>query len=142
METKIGNFTVTTVEGYDKPELPYYNEWLAALRSGEYKQTKGILVNTTENSYCCLGVLLKVQGRLSEHGTDDIYSCTKTLSTLNPCYITLEACGHLPAGAEVLDNLQGSIVHLAGLNDLGASFEDIANIIELLWKPKQSENSQ
>jgi hypothetical protein len=30
-------------------------KWVAALRSGEYKQTKGYLRN--KKGYCCLGVL-------------------------------------------------------------------------------------
>lgn len=33
-------------------------KWIAALRSGEYKQTKGHLHD--ENGYCCLGVLCEV----------------------------------------------------------------------------------
>lgn len=31
-------------------------EWITALRSGDYKQGKGGLKSTT-NSFCCLGVL-------------------------------------------------------------------------------------
>jgi hypothetical protein len=37
------------------------DKWLAALRSGEYEQTTGILRNTTP-AYCCLGVLCEVAG--------------------------------------------------------------------------------
>lgn len=33
--------------------------WLAALRSGKYKQTKGAL-NRGDNHYCCLGVLCEL----------------------------------------------------------------------------------
>jgi hypothetical protein len=48
-------------------------EWKAALRSGEYKQGRRML-QPTENSYCCLGVLAKIQGvdkniRLSDYGS-------------------------------------------------------------------------
>jgi hypothetical protein len=34
------------------------DKWLAALRSGEYEQTKGAL--RRDNSFCCLGVLCDV----------------------------------------------------------------------------------
>lgn len=37
--------------------------WTAALRSGEYEQTKGVLKSVTkdgEASYCCLGVLCEI----------------------------------------------------------------------------------
>lgn len=39
---------------------PKQREWLAALRSGQYKQTKGQL--SRENSFCCLGVLCVISG--------------------------------------------------------------------------------
>ena len=38
-------------------------KWLKALRSGSYKQTKGQLVSSISEAYCCLGVLCKV-GRI------------------------------------------------------------------------------
>jgi hypothetical protein len=31
-------------------------KWTAALRSGEYKQGKGVLNSKADNSFCCLGV--------------------------------------------------------------------------------------
>lgn len=37
------------------PEIK--QQWIAALRSGEYKQGKRVLHNVDENTYCCLGVL-------------------------------------------------------------------------------------
>lgn len=40
--------------------------WVAALRSGEYKQGDGYLYNPANDSYCCLGVLCRVLG--SEDG--------------------------------------------------------------------------
>jgi hypothetical protein len=47
-----------------KPEVKA--KWLAALRSGKYKQGSGILAKTSVSSgktnYCCLGVLAKVSG--------------------------------------------------------------------------------
>lgn len=40
-------------------------KWAAALRSGEYKQGKGILCSGP-HYYCCLGVLAKIQNALGE----------------------------------------------------------------------------
>lgn len=36
-------------------------EWVAALRSGKYQQTSGIL--ESNGNYCCLGVLCRVAGK-------------------------------------------------------------------------------
>lgn len=41
-----------------KPE--HKKAWIDALRSGEYKQGKGVLYNKKDNTYCCLGVLYEV----------------------------------------------------------------------------------
>ena len=38
------------------------SKWVAALRSGDFKQGEGMLHNPKEDSYCCLGVLCKVMG--------------------------------------------------------------------------------
>lgn len=35
-------------------------KWIKALRSGEYKQARGILHDEEDNSYCCLGVARKI----------------------------------------------------------------------------------
>jgi hypothetical protein len=37
-------------------------EWVKALRSGEFKQTKSVLYNREDNGYCCLGVLCVLEG--------------------------------------------------------------------------------
>lgn len=39
-------------------------KWIAALESGEYKQTEGILHNTRNGGYCCLGVACVVAGAI------------------------------------------------------------------------------
>jgi hypothetical protein len=41
------------------------DKWLAALRSGEFKQGKTVLVNENKE-YCCLGVLCKTLGLTDE----------------------------------------------------------------------------
>ena len=42
----------------NEQELQEFKQWITALRSGEYKQTKNTLQD--ENGYCCLGVACKV----------------------------------------------------------------------------------
>jgi hypothetical protein len=37
-------------------------KWVAALRSGEYEQARGMLHDEQHGGYCCLGVLCKVVG--------------------------------------------------------------------------------
>ena len=43
--------------------------WIAALRSGEFKQAFGELQKN--DGYCCLGVLCKVAGRTPTNSADD-----------------------------------------------------------------------
>ncbi|MDO9068607.1 MAG: hypothetical protein Q7W05_09135 [Deltaproteobacteria bacterium] len=38
-------------------------KWVAALRSGEYRQGKHMLLDSNTNSYCCLGVLCVAAGK-------------------------------------------------------------------------------
>ena len=47
-----------------KPELKV--KWLAALRSGEYRQEKNVLHNPETGGYCCYGVLRPVVTPLDE----------------------------------------------------------------------------
>lgn len=49
--------------------------WTKALRSGDYIQGQGLL-RSAENEWCCLGVLLDVDGagKWDRTGPDDIYT--------------------------------------------------------------------
>jgi len=40
----------------------FKEKWVAALRSGEFKQGRGKLCNMTDNTFCCLGVACIVAG--------------------------------------------------------------------------------
>lgn len=112
-------------------------KWLCALRSGEYKQTKGILKN--DNSFCCLGVLSDIYSK--ETGTE-----WKPRRTRVPGeFEILDDNGVLPLPIMLwagLNNLNPEVVapshisesrlptNLASLNDRGVGFNDIADIIE------------
>ena len=44
--------------------------WVEALRSGKYKQGRLALYDKHNESYCCLGVLCKVAGKMESLGKD------------------------------------------------------------------------
>ncbi len=44
----------------EKLPKTFKKKWLAALRSGKYKQGKGKLESSIDNTYCCLGVACKI----------------------------------------------------------------------------------
>lgn len=106
--------------------------WLEKLRSGEYEQGKGRLVDVTEATpkYCCLGVLCEVareQGivaftgyRYTSEGYEDSY--------LLPYKVQVWA--GLDEGNPTVIN-HGDDSNLAELNDgCGFSFKEIADVIE------------
>lgn len=91
--------------------------WVAALRSGEFKQGKRKLYRAGDDSYCCLGVFAKINGMsLKDNG----------VGTQTEEYLAIEqkiGCSHT------------TLVNLIHLND-GAydgrarSFPEIADYIE------------
>lgn len=109
-------------------------KWVAALRSGEYKQTTEVLYNKTEDAYCCLGVACMVY----EQETGNML--TKDLEVEQGFDESLRA---FPEVQEWL-GLNGEEGYfnqiergkryaktLTTLNDSeGYSFEDIADVIE------------
>lgn len=132
------NYTLHIPENYVKPPLPGRDEWLEALRSGQYAQ--GRLALCESDRYCCLGVLCRLQGRLTfldgkwrEEGEE-----ISGLPYENPVYKNLDALGRLPVGVFVRmfgGNLGGVAreVQLAACNDNGLTFDQIADIIEAVW---------
>lgn len=105
-------------------------KWVNALRSGEYKQTTGVLQN--ENGYCCLGVLCDVAVK---SGLDvDVY--TTTDDNGEPCTGYGDSWSQLPqevvnwAG---LENPNPMLIedYAISLNDnRGYTFDQIADLIE------------
>lgn len=109
---------------------PFKEKWLAALRSGTYQQTKGTLKN--KEGYCCLGVAVCV---LVEEIPELIPSYT-TIDTKDDEIVVRES-GDIPRNKSLTYLLRASMGlssvdmrELMRLNDLGASFEEIASIIE------------
>jgi hypothetical protein len=153
---------MTKTVSFNKDVIGQYNmdpdikdEWLAALRSGEYQQGKSYL-KTGENEYCCLGVLCVIFGRHQ----DQIIDFTKNVDgqwtfVLPEAKSPIKARVTLPhpevykwAGlnedggqtfvATIEDNGLGTeapvvspVGLLPGLNDThGYSFSEIADYIE------------
>lgn len=94
-------------------------EWVAALRSGNYVQTKGRLRDKT--GYCCLGVMCDVFGNGKwEDDTEFVYvSIGKVWTCMPPEELTVH-----------LDLNDGDVENLAIMNDSGATFSEIASYIE------------
>lgn len=117
-------------------------KWIAALRSGEYQQTHGVLEQVVKNSdrgagFCCLGVLCKLaadEGVVVRHFDPDS-------TRPNAMYGAEEVGGFPPdevnewAGTNVSryfvlarEDFKSS---LADLNDnRGYTFEQVADVIE------------
>lgn len=117
-------------------------EWVAALRSGEYKQGRKTMRNK-KDEFCCLGVLCEVSRRSGigrwERGHDAYYFVT--VSDIDEYYeyylppysvqnwSDLSHNGKLP---KPVDGRNGKLYgNLAALNDeAGYTFEQIADVIE------------
>lgn len=121
--------------------------WVRALRSGKYEQATGAL--RREVGFCCLGVLCDVYDSDKwrepipredlEDGSDDedfkwsyadecnnyMYDITEVL----PVHITRIA-GLAAQNPEVPYGIDGEMTSLASINDNGATFSEIADLIE------------
>jgi hypothetical protein len=121
-------------------------QWVAALRSGEYKQGMGML-KTLDGEYCCLGVLCDLAHKagatnlvtsVSEiHGTIEGYGYGPSDNIMSDDVMT----GELPEDVQAWAGLEecnpavkdsvGHGVSLISLNDSeGHTFEQIADAIE------------
>jgi hypothetical protein len=115
--------------------------WVAALRSGEYRQAHGCLRND-DGEMCCLGVLCDISelGRWQNVGInvykglallgDRVFS--STMGT--PPKAVMDWAGMRTPLGEFADIARFGGDTLAKINDLGASFNFIADIIEDNWE--------
>ncbi len=105
------------------------NEWVKALRSGEYKQAKHTL-KRNDAGHCCLGVLCDISkvGKW-EDGTSSYYYVTKdgNAAYTSPPPLVYEWAGIIKT--------MGSNDHLMNMNDTqGKSFLEIADYIDKNWE--------
>lgn len=112
-------------------------KWLAALRSGEYKQAGGRLRNAN-NQFCCLGVLCDLYhketglgewGRDAYSGNIGFKGRSRVIATGLP---TLDVCewAGLNQNNPIITGTGDPDETLSKLNDKGWSFSDIAGLIE------------
>lgn len=105
-------------------------KWVKTLRSGEYLQGKERLVQEEDNNltYCCLGVACKLYEKE-----------TKEQLPLDSCgqyWVAEETLTDMPKVQEFfgLKSVNGYIpsmrTSLTQLNDIGKTFDEIADIIE------------
>lgn len=99
--------------------------WVEALRSGKYQQARAVLRNA-KGGMCCLGVACEISG-LGKWSAARDYETNGALSTTLPPREVVAWLG--------LDNANGSWSErdddmLTIRNDKGASFAEIADIIE------------
>lgn len=133
-----------------------FDNWLIALRSGQYTQGRGALKYKTDSglNYCCLGVLCETNNiPNSIMAASQFYSFKKNELTSSSClYPEPLVVGEYDP---VIDTSNNDIVNiikksntewldqprpssLSYLNDgLKLNFKDIADIIELSFEPKE-----
>jgi len=152
----VGAITVektTDTRLYDESNLDA-THWIDALRSGQFNQAKGYLrviegvadpaegsVVEIHNSYCCLGVLLDTMSGGWYDDNEDIVTWLEPEPNGDGGYYILNENVH-----HINDESGGTLINadmaeamglfditqnlLAGLNDNGATFEEIADILE------------
>jgi hypothetical protein len=127
-------------------------KWVSALRSGDYQQGRNYL--RTDNGFCCLGVLCdlyikenNVEWNLANNGQNYEFQNKEShlpssviewnLANNGQNYKFQNKESHLPSSviewAGVEDHnpdINNGTETLAGLNDKGSTFEQIANLIE------------
>ena len=95
-------------------------KWVAALRSGKYEQTRGALKDS--NGHCCLGVLCSISPWKNTY--------TRMRDGENLTNRVLPAKIQAWAGISNPNGRYDGFESLASKNDDGASFEDIALLID------------
>ena len=114
--------------------------WVQALRSGQYKQGQGEL-RPDQDSYCCLGVLCDLY-RVEQGRGEWRADCTQRSAFQVPGedFIEVEtavlplAIANWAGIQDVAGEISGTSDSLAGLNDEGATFPELANLIEKKWE--------
>ena len=114
-------------------------KWVEALRSGQFKQGKGVLKN--QAGYCCLGVLCEISGLGKfETSYNDHYNCFVFREADGP-----KACNYLPPQVQAWAGLRNHnpaipskvdtpAAQLAKMNDDGATFDELATLIDANWE--------
>jgi hypothetical protein len=125
--------TIKVMSTYKTPTPKQAQRWANALRSGKYKQITGRLQGS--NGYCCLGVGCEV------FIPKDKQLRTESLSSIRILIGGLPSASSQPGAPKWLRAVDGDFYnktdeHLHTLNDEGYSFDEIADLIELVYVHK------
>lgn len=112
--------------------------WTAALRSGEYKQGQNQLRDPLNKTFCCFGVLCDLAAQDGfgrwEHGVFKTGPLVGAGSEIGDV-ATISNKVRAWAGLSIVDGGASFFEHkLMRLNDEGQSFEQIARMIDTLWR--------
>ncbi len=108
--------------------------WVTALRSGEFEQGTGYL--SEGGRYCCLGVLCRVAEPELDSAGVRVVVADRMYVDGNHGVLTDDVAAILgmPNGSGVLNDMPtdeyGGHPELSALNDSGATFDQIADVIE------------
>lgn len=109
------------------PEIK--TQWVAALRSGEYEQGRGVLHHVPTNTFCCLGVLCDLAAKAgvveADHGPDLTVYDGHTAVLPESVYRWAGLDMDHPS-VKLVDGLDGLAAH----NDNGVLFPELADAIE------------
>ena len=117
-------------------------KWVAALRSGEYRQTTGsltVISGAEDRGFCCLGVLTDLCAKNFDLPLEAVLSIEQgggICPDVEKWAGMRSDLGHLPRMIPVDPEYDGSgqCESLANLNDAGADFKRIADVIEEHWE--------
>ena len=103
-------------------------KWIEALRSGKYRQTKEYLKRG--DKYCCLGVLCEVAG-FRAHKEEGRWFYAEESQCLPAAVLKKVGLRNNKGALRNRKVFRGEACHsLADLNDAGADFNFIADVIE------------
>jgi hypothetical protein len=117
------------------------DKWVAALRSGKYRQATGALHDN--GGYCCLGVLCDISGagmwvndlyQIGDGNTDEFTGLSYLPEALRIQTGMRSDNGSFRVRPDNDPLGHGFLTSLANLNDDGKSFAEIANVIEREWE--------
>lgn len=114
-----------------KPDIKA--QWVAALRSGEYKKANSRL--RRDNRFCCLGVLCDLHAKAHpEQGgwkpEPDARHLFRYSGDAADLPTPVMAWAGLTRRDPIVHNSSGGMTSLANMNDAGMTFKEIADIIE------------
>jgi len=108
-----------TKEKWPKLPVKFKEKWVAALRSGKYKQdTEKGKLETVDGKFCCLGVACKVAGVGNKN------------NVLSQAWIEDSKDFKIKGVPKILKEDTELPTRLAQMNDAGKSFKFIATWIE------------